>query len=179
MSTVAAQVPEPRTPGRYRIALICLGNICRSPMADVVLQARVNEAGLGATVEVISAGTGDWHVGEPMDRRAAALLTEEGYDAERHRAQQVDATWLGVQDLLLAMDGANLEDLQALDASGAAVAGGRVRLFRDFDPVRPGSDVPDPYYGGESGFRDVLEMVERTATVLMAAIADVLEREPG
>lgn len=169
-------MPEPRTPGRYRVALVCLGNICRSPMADVVLAARVADAGLGDVVEVASAGTGEWHVGEPMDERAAALLTEEGYDAARHRARQVEAGWLDDYDLLLAMDQVNLTDLLGLDQTSAAAADGRLRLFREFDPVRPGGDVPDPYYGGESGFRDVLEMVERTAEVLATSIADVLRR---
>lgn len=167
-------VPEPRTPGRYRVALICLGNICRSPMADVVLEARLRSAGLDQAVEVVSAGTGDWHVGEPMDERAAALLTEEGYDTTRHRARQVSMSWIGEYDLLLAMDTTNLDDLRGLDQTGGATADGRLRLFRDFDPIRPGSDVPDPYFGGDAGFRDVLTMVERTSEVLVTAIADVL-----
>ena len=72
----------------YRVAVVCLGNICRSPMADVVLTDRVEAAGLADRVEVVSAGTGGWHVGGPMDRRAAALLTTHGYDASRHVAQQ-------------------------------------------------------------------------------------------
>src|SRR3954452_7907711 len=83
--------PRPRLEGRptpYRVAVVCLGNICRSPMADVVLNDRLIRAGLERLVEVVSAGTGDGHVGRPMDRRAAALLTAHGYDASRHRAQQ-------------------------------------------------------------------------------------------
>ncbi len=165
-------VPAPRSPGRYRIAVICLGNICRSPMADVVLSARVEEAGLADVVEVVSAGTGDWHVGEPMDRRAAALLTTQGYDAARHRAQQVDASWLATADLLLAMDRANLRDLRAL----GPVEGGRVRLFRDYDPQDPGGEVPDPYFGGDAGFADVLAMVERTSSALVSEVAAALSR---
>ena len=166
-------LPPPRTPGRYRVALVCLGNICRSPMADVVLAARVADAGLDDIVEVVSAGTGNWHAGEPMDRRAAALLTSEGYDASRHRAQQVLATWLDDHDLVLAMDHDNLDDLRALGDADPA----RLRLFRDFDPEEPGGDVPDPYFGGEAGFRDVLAMVERTAAALSDAIAEVVR--PG
>ncbi|WP_435770657.1 low molecular weight protein-tyrosine-phosphatase [Nocardioides sp. SYSU DS0651] len=165
-------MPAPRSPGRYRIAVICLGNICRSPMADVVLSARVEEAGLADVVEVVSAGTGDWHVGEPMDRRAAALLTTQGYDAARHRAQQVDASWLATADLLLAMDRANLRDLRAL----GPVEGGRVRLFRDYDPQDPGGEVPDPYFGGDAGFADVLAMVERTSSALVSEVAAALSR---
>ena len=160
-------VPPPRTPGRYRIGMICLGNICRSPMADVVLNERVREAGLDDVVEVVSAGTGDWHLGEPMDRRAAALLTAEGYDARSHRSRQIPVSWLAELDLLLAMDHANLRDVRAL----GPVEEGRVRLFRDYDPEEPGGEVPDPFYGGESGFQEVLAMVERTAVVLLEEVA--------
>ncbi len=158
--------PSPRTPGSYRIAVVCLGNICRSPMADIVLAARVADAGLDDRVRVVSAGTGDWHVGGPMDRRAAELLTSHGYDASRHRAQQVKPHWLSDLDLVLAMDADNLTDLIALGDADPA----RVRLFRDFDPDEPGGEVPDPYYGGDPGFREVLEMVERTCTALVAAV---------
>jgi protein-tyrosine phosphatase len=157
-------------PGQYRIALVCLGNICRSPMADVVLSARVVEAGVDDRVTVVSAGTGGWHAGDPMDRRAAALLTAEGYDASRHRAQQVLATWLDEHDLVLAMDRDNLRDLRALGDAEAD----RVRLFRDFDPDEPGGEVPDPYYGGDAGFRTVLTMVERTSAAIVAAVVDAL-----
>ncbi|WP_418057648.1 low molecular weight protein-tyrosine-phosphatase [Pimelobacter simplex] len=162
-------VPPPRTPGRYRIALVCLGNICRSPMADVVLSARVADAGLDDIVEVVSAGTGGWHAGEPMDHRAAALLTAEGYDASRHRAQQVLPAWLAEHDLLLAMDDDNLAGLQALGPADPT----RVRLFRDFDPEGTG-EVPDPYYGGDAGFRAVLAMVERTADALTGDLLHVV-----
>ncbi|WP_249666192.1 low molecular weight protein-tyrosine-phosphatase [Nocardioides faecalis] len=165
-------VPAPRSPQRYRVALVCLGNICRSPMADVVLEAKVAEAGLADAVEVVSAGTGDWHIGAPMDRRAAALLRSEGYDASRHRAQQVAASWLAEHDLVLAMDAANLADLRTLGDTDPE----RVRLFGDFDPVQPGSEVPDPYFGGDDGFVSVLAQVERTADVLVASIASALGR---
>ncbi|WP_278258472.1 low molecular weight protein-tyrosine-phosphatase [Nocardioides convexus] len=161
-------LPAPRTPGRYRIALVCLGNICRSPMAHVVLAARVADAGLDDRVAVVSAGTGDWHVGGPMDRRAAALLTAEGYDASRHRAQQVLPSWLEEHDLVLAMDADNLRDLRAL--ASAEPDPERLRRFRDLDPDGPG-DVPDPYYGGDDGFRDVLAMVERTAEAIVEEVA--------
>ena len=129
-------------------------------MADVVLSERIAEAGLDDRVTVSSSGTGDWHVGNPMDRRAAATLTAAGYDATRHRARQ----WSGndTADLVLAMDAQNLADI-----------GGetdRVMPFRAFDPAEPGGDVPDPYYGGDSGFEEVLAMVERTARSLVAAL---------
>jgi protein-tyrosine phosphatase len=159
-------LPAPRTPGRYRIALVCLGNICRSPMADVVLSSRLAEAGLDDRVEVSSSGTGDWHVGNPMDDRAAATLTAAGYDATRHRAQQFAGSWLGDRDLVLVMDRANLTDVGG--------PGERVRLFRDFDPVDPGGEVPDPYHGADAGFEEVLALVERTAAALVDALAAAL-----
>jgi protein-tyrosine phosphatase len=172
-------LPPPRTPGRYRIALVCLGNICRSPMADVVLTDRVAAAGLAERVTVVSSGTGDWHVGHPMDRRAAALLTSEGYPADlasAHRAQQVDRSWLADHDLLLAMDRQNLGDLHAL--AGDDLEPDRVRLFGDFDPLEPGAEVPDPYYGGDDGFPDVLAMVARTADVVVRALEAELRHTP-
>src|SRR5450755_2384600 len=87
--------PSPRNPfGKYRVCLVCLGNICRSPMAEVVVRAELERAGLAGKVEVDSAGTGDWHVGGPMDRRARAELARRGYDGTSHRARQIDASWL-------------------------------------------------------------------------------------
>ncbi len=163
-------LPAPRTPGRYRVALVCLGNICRSPMADVVLSARVEDAGLAALVEVASCGTGGWHVGDPMDPRAAATLTGAGYDASRHRARQFDTTWLDEHDLVLAMDRSNLADVVSTGSTTE-----RVRLFRDFDPVEPGGEVPDPYYGGHAGFEEVLTMVERTAAAIVALLQHELD----
>ena len=168
-----AGLPAPREPGRYAVALVCLGNICRSPMAHVVLEARLHEAGLGDRVSVVSSGTGDWHVGKPMDSRAAATLSTAGYDASRHRAQQYATTWTAEHDLVLAMDGHNLADIADLSPDHEP---GRLRLFRDFDPAEPGLDVPDPYYGGASGFEEVLAMVERTSTALVAALTDLLDR---
>lgn len=157
------RLPEQRTTGRYRIAVVCLGNICRSPTAHVVLEQRIDEAGLADRVEVSSSGTADWHVGKAMDPRSAATLRDAGYDPSRHRAQQFAGD--SEHDLVLVMDTSNLADV-----------GGRtdrVRLFRDFDPAEPGSEVPDPYYGGDDGFREVLAMVERTSDAIVAA----LERE--
>lgn len=164
-------LPAPRTPGAYRIALVCLGNICRSPMAHVVLGDRVAAAGLDDRVTVVSSGTGDWHIGNPMDRRAAALLSSEGYDPSAHRAQQVRATWFAECDVLLAMDSTNLADLREL--AGAELEPDRVRLYGEFDPAEPGADVPDPYYGGDDGFGTVLAMIERTSGVLVDALGDL------
>ena len=167
----ATPLPPPRSPDRYRIALVCLGNICRSPTAHVVLERRLADAGLADRVEVASSGTGGWHVGNPMDERAAATLSAAGYDPSRHRARQYDATWPGAYDLVLVMDAANLADV-----------GGRtdrVGLFRDFDPVDPGGEVPDPYYGGADGFEEVLAMVERTSDTIVGALPGTLGTTAG
>jgi protein-tyrosine phosphatase len=165
-------VPAPREPGRYGVELVCLGNICRSPMAHVVLEERLDEAGLSDVVEVTSSGTGGWHVGNRMDRRAAATLSAAGYDPSRHRARQHQPGTADRVDLVLAMDHDNLSDLGGVSP--------HVRLFRDFDPTRspddPGGDVPDPYYGGDAGFEEVLSMVERTSATLVEAIAIELGR---
>jgi len=155
-------LPPPREPGRYSVSFVCLGNICRSPMAAVVLEAKLEEAGLADRVEVSSSGTGGWHAGNPMDERAAATLTGAGYDPSRHRACQYDHDRRTAIDLLLAMDATNLSDIGGRDD--------RVLMFRDFDPVDSGSDVPDPYYGGHDGFEEVLRMVERTTEAIVVAL---------
>jgi len=182
VSRVADRLPLP-APGTapYHVVLVCLGNICRSPMADVVLGARLAAAGLDDEVLVESAGTGHWHVGDPMDRRAAALLTTHGYDASRHRARQLDPAWFDRADLVLAMDADNLEDVRGLAADAGVVDPvSVVRLFRDLDPAATAADrdVPDPYYGGDDGFAVVLAMVERTSDALVGELERLLHPAP-
>lgn len=158
----------------YRIAVVCLGNICRSPMAHVILESRLEAAGLSDRVEIVSAGTGGWHTGEPMDQRAAAILTAEGYDATRHVARKFSIDWYAENDLLLAMDESNYADMADLAPSVADL--GKLKMFRDFDPEATESDneVPDPWFGGDPGFRIVLAMVERTADNLVSGLPDLL-----
>jgi protein-tyrosine phosphatase len=164
-----ADLPPP-TGAPYRIAIVCLGNICRSPMAAVVLAAKVRAAGLDDRVEVTSAGTGDWHVGQPMDDRAAATLAAAGYDPSAHRARQFGATWFD-RDLVLVMDARNLADVRALAARHGTARPGQVRRFREFDPLGgPDADVPDPWHGGQEGFDEVLATVERTSAALVEAL---------
>jgi len=166
-------LPPPRHPGRYRIAVVCLGNICRSAMADVVLTAALADAGLDDRVEVVSSGTGGWHVGGPMDRRAAATLTAHGYDASQHRAKQFEPSWHDKVDVVLAMDATNHSDLRKLAAGGDT---GRLMMFRDLDPraTDDDRDVPDPYFGDDDGFSHVMAMVERTCTEIVGRLRAVL-----
>ena len=157
----------------YRVALVCLGNICRSPIADVVVNAELRAADLDDRVEVTSCGTGTWHVGEPMDTRAASVLTGSGYDASRHRARHFGADWHD-HDLILVMDRANLADVLA---ELPADRHDRVRLFRSYDPAVEATgpddvpDLPDPFHGGPEGFEEVLAVVERTARRLVEELA--------
>lgn len=160
-------LPPPEQDGRYRLAVVCLGNICRSPMAHVVLEHRLEEAGLADRVTVTSSGTGGWHTGQPMDERAAATLSAHGYDPSKHLARQFSTDWYAENDLLLAMDQTNRADMH--DLTPTVDAAGRLMMFRAFDPEATGEDaeVPDPYFGDGEGFEVVLAMVERTADVLV------------
>lgn len=172
MAAATPALPVPRGDGPYRLGLVCLGNICRSPVAQVVLVDALAEAGLADRVRVTSSGTGAWHVGESMDERAAATLRAAGYDPSRHRAHRVDSRWLDDHDLLLAMDGRNRADLT--DLAPDAAAAGRLLLFRAFDPEGgPDAEVPDPWFGGPDGFDEVLAMVRRTSTRLTETLASL------
>ncbi|WP_350280173.1 low molecular weight protein-tyrosine-phosphatase [Kribbella sp. HUAS MG21] len=130
-----------------RVEIVCTGNICRSPMGEVVLRAKLAEAGIEG-VEVTSSGTGGWHVGDPMDPRAAAALRRRGYDGSAHRARRYERSW--ERDLVLAMDSGHLAELTRGAASEHVV------LFAELD-------VPDPYYGADDGFDEVLAQVETAA----------------
>ncbi|GAA2361948.1 low molecular weight protein-tyrosine-phosphatase [Nonomuraea africana] len=152
----------------FRVSLVCMGNICRSPMAEVVLRQTLDEHGLSERVALDSAGTGGWHVGDPMDERAAAVLAEHGYDGSRHRARRFG---FDEYDLVVAMDAENLGALRRIVPSGTDV-----RLFRSFDPEAPeGAEVPDPYYGGRDGFEIVLAQVKAAAEGLAKYLADRLD----
>ena len=143
------------------IAFICTGNICRSPVAAIIFREHLRRAGLGDLVEVTSAGTGGWHVGDPADPRAARSLADNGYPVE-HSAAQVDEDHLGA-DLLVALDSGHARALRRLVDDPD-----RVRLLRSFDPDADGVDVPDPYYGDEEGFALVIRMVEAAVPGLLA-----------
>jgi len=155
-------LPPPGNPsGPYRVLCVCLGNICRSPMAEVVLRAQLAAAGLQDRVIVDSAGTGDWHVGQTMNPPARRQLERQGYDGSAHRARQFDASWLAERDLILAMDGSNLANLRALAEQDDAAPDmkRRIRLFGEVAGL-VGADVPDPWGGSTADFARVLTMLE-------------------
>lgn len=137
-----------------RVEVVCTGNICRSPIGEVVLRAKLAEAGVDDVV-VTSSGTGGWHIGDPMDERAAAALARRGYDGSAHRAQKFSSGWFAERDLVLAMDSGHLSALQRRGGADLAVP---VELFAEVD-------VSDPYYGDDRGFDEVLEQIEKAAEV--------------
>jgi protein-tyrosine phosphatase len=168
-------LPSPREPGApYRVCLVCLGNICRSPMAETVLRAALTEAGLDGTVVVDSAGTGDWHIGQPMNSGARAALATRGYDGSAHRARQIEPSWLARRDLVLAMDARNLADLRRM--AGAA-GRDRIRLFGEVGGLSDteGAEIPDPYGGNAAEFGYVLDLLGRAAPVIARQLARRLE----
>ena len=157
----------------FRITAVCLGNICRSPMAEAVLRARAIEAGL-THIRVDSAGTGSWHIGDDADPRTLSTLQARGYNLD-HRAQQITHDWFAERELIVVMDSANYRDVLAL--RDIPQADTPVRMLRSFDPAlahlpepHPELDVPDPYYAG--GFDEVLDMVETAVDGLLAS-ADI------
>lgn len=154
-----------------QILLVCMGNICRSPTAEGVLRQRLQEAGLAHRVIVDSAGTHGYHVGEPPDRRAVEAAAGRGYDLSRLIARQVSVQDCHDYDLILAMDRANLAELQRLCPR---MHQHKLRLFLAYSRRYPGQEVPDPYYGGRDGFERVLDMIEDAADGLLASLRQEL-----
>lgn len=160
-------MPEPP----YRICFVCLGNICRSPTAAVVMRGLVADAGLTGRIEVESAGTGGWHVGQGANPDALRAMSRHGYDGRGHAARQFLAGDFPRYDLVLGLDRANVADLRRMAPDAEARA--KVSLLRDFDPgTPPGAelDVPDPWGGRDAGFDDVLAQVSAACVGLLARI---------
>jgi protein-tyrosine phosphatase len=153
--------------------MVCSGNICRSPIAEVVLRRLAGQAGLGDRITVESAGTGTWHVDEPADHRAVTVLADHGYDGSAHRAQGFDPAWFADHDLIVAMDRGHLRDLRSLAPDPQARD--RVRLLRSFDPAAPPeAEVADPYFGDARDFATVLEQIEAACAALLAQVEAAL-----
>jgi protein-tyrosine phosphatase len=165
--------PKPLGAHPYRIAFVCTGNICRSPMAEVITRSLatstklVDGSALADHLEVRSAGTGPWHEGEPMHPLAQVSLARGGFPDHRHAAHQIVSADLGGIDLMVALDRRHQQTLRSLGADPA-----RLALLRAFDPAAgAAADVPDPYYGDDAVFDDCRDMIAAGCAGLIASLA--------
>lgn len=149
----------------FRVSFVCSGNICRSPMAGIVFAQLAADAGMSDRFQVESAGTGDWHVGEPADERTIAALAARGYDGSRHRARQFDPDRFPDLDLVVALDRSHERILRSWAPTMDDAA--KVTLLLRYDDAWPQqTDVPDPYYADRHEFDRVLSTVERACRAL-------------
>jgi protein-tyrosine phosphatase len=155
-----------------KVLFVCMGNICRSPTAEGVFRRMVAERAPGLGVEIDSAGTHDYHVGEAPDARAVAAAARRGIDLSRLRARQVQESDFERFDLIVAMDRLNREAL--LDRAPVEFHD-RVRLFMEFSRNTAAVDVPDPYYGGPLGFEQVLDLAEEAASGLLDEVLGLVQ----
>ena len=154
------------------VLFVCLGNICRSPTAEAVFRADVRRAGLGKRITIDSAGTGEWHVGDPPDWRAIDHAARRGYDLSPLRARQVSTSDFANFDWILAMDRSNLRDLERLCPDGYR---GHLGLFLDCVPALCGRDVPDPFDHGAREFETMLDLVEQASAGLLQRVRTALD----
>lgn len=154
------------------VLFVCLGNICRSPLAEGVFRHLVEQAEKSKEYIIDSCGTGGWHVGEPPHRESRAVARRNGVSLEGQTARQLDREDFKRFDLIVAMDRQNRRDIERLMPKGSSC---RVVCLREFDPEIVELDVPDPYYGGPDGFEEVYRIVERSCEALLDSL--VLEKE--
>ena len=150
-----------------KVLFVCMGNICRSPTAEAVFRARVEKAGLAQSILIDSAGTHDYHIGAPPDKRTQRAAKLRGYDLSTLRGRQVEVSDFARFNYVLAMDNANLSILQSLRPREAE---SHLGLFLEYAKLHDEPEVPDPYYGQEDGFERVLDMVEDAADGLLEHI---------
>ena len=160
----------------YRICFVCTGNICRSPAAEVIVRALAEQAGMSG-VELDSAGTGDWHAGDPADPRAVRALAAAGYDGRSHRAREFDADWFRERQLIVALDRGHARILRSWAPDDETRS--RIRLLRSFDPGlaaegadqdSPLIDVADPYYDTDSAFTVMVQQIEAAGAGLLEQV---------
>jgi protein-tyrosine phosphatase len=147
-----------------KILFVCLGNICRSPTAEAVMRGIAVREAPDLVITVDSAGTANYHPGAPPDRRAQTAARKRSYDLSDMRARQVRDEDFAAFDLILAMDRNNLQELQERAPRGVRA---KIQLFLDYAAEQPVREVPDPYYGGSSGFEEVLDLIEVAARGLL------------
>jgi protein-tyrosine phosphatase len=152
---------------QYRLLFICLGNICRSPMAEGMFRHVANEEGVGNLFEIDSAGMGDWHKGEAPDARAQGAVLDRGVDISSQASRKVELEDFDNFNLVLAMDASNISDLLEIAPHEARH---KIRRFLEYAPHMGVEDVPDPYYGGPEGFGHALDLIEAAARALLADV---------
>ncbi|MQW86647.1 low molecular weight protein-tyrosine-phosphatase [Sinorhizobium saheli] len=148
------------------ILFVCLGNICRSPLAEGIMRELATRAGRARAISIDSAGTGAWHVGDPPDRRSVAVARAHGIDIAALRGRKIDVADFAAFDLILGMDRANVRDLRALAPEATA---DKVHLFMDYAAGRD-EDVPDPYYEAAGAFEALYQMLEAGCSSLLARL---------
>lgn len=158
-----------------RLLVVCLGNICRSPMAEGALRARIAAARLDRRIEVDSCGTGDWHVGDPPDPRAIDSAASHGVDIAGLRARTLRSEDFDAFDVLLCADASTLRIVESRRPAGAPA---RATLLLDFGGQDSG-DVPDPYTGDLAGFETVWQLVDTAALAIVAGVAGAAVRDPA
>ncbi|MCB0345221.1 MAG: low molecular weight phosphotyrosine protein phosphatase [Bdellovibrionales bacterium] len=158
---------------QYKILFVCLGNICRSPLADCIMKTLVAERGLSQQFYVESCGTGSWHVGEPAHEDSIAVAERHGIDLGYHRARQLAASDFKKFDLLVAMDRENLNTIK----SRAKGASAKLIHLREFDSESAGDlDVPDPYYLPKDSFKTVFDIIHRSCSALLQNLEQELSK---
>jgi protein-tyrosine phosphatase len=167
MATIQRSAGSKRTP--HRVLFVCLGNICRSPTAEGVLRNLATKEAPGLALEIDSAGTADYHIGAPPDLRSQRAALRRGVDISGLRARQVTAADFDRFDLILAMDQENLRELQALKPPGSHAL---EKLFLEYAPQTKVRDVPDPYYGGDGDFEQVLDLTTAASRGLLATLKE-------
>jgi protein-tyrosine phosphatase len=146
------------------VLFVCLGNICRSPMAEALFNHKLKDRGLADRITGESAGTAHWHIGDPPDPRTIEVVEKNGIKIQ-HRGRQITGGEIEKYDWILAMDAENYRDIMKLvDPKPVKVS---VRMMREFDRERSGKNVPDPYYGDEDDFEEVFEMLSESCGILI------------
>jgi protein-tyrosine phosphatase len=162
-------MPFPLIMAKHRILFVCLGNICRSPMAEGIFRRAAEDQGVLDLFEIDSAGLGHWHVGQAPDPRAQNAVRNRGIDISGQSARQVEHDDFARFDLLLAMDGQNYQELVELAPSDARH---KIRLLLDFAPQAAATDVPDPFFGGPAGFDHAFDLIDQASRGLLTHLLD-------